>query len=99
MLLPLFAVVAAVVFSAFTTRELPAPQVYEDKFYWFDLSGNYTGRYVTKSDEKVITDCQDETTVLCENGYGPEDFNVIGNPQSGLRSTAQVNEPLMTKNQ
>ena len=94
MVVPFLALVAAVLFSAFTSVEQPAPQVVEDELYWFDPAGNYTGRQATKSEEMVITDCLDETTILCENGYGPEDFNVIGNPQSGLRSSAQVNETI-----
>ena len=91
----LSAVVLMVITSAFTFAEQPKAPVLEDPLYWFTSSGVYTNRHQVKSQEIISSGCPDQSTVVCERGYGPEDFNTFNNPQSGLKSTAQPNALIM----
>ena len=93
-----FAVLAAAITiatSAFTFADSPKAPALEDPLYWYTSSGVYTNRHQVKSQEIISSGCPDQSTVVCERGYGPEDFNTFNNPQSGLKSTAQPNALIM----
>lgn len=59
--------------------------------YWF-VGSTYTGRLNTHIDEVPLSGCPDAGAVHCENGYDANDFNITGDPTSGLKSSATIND-------
>ena len=59
--------------------------------YWF-AGSVYTGRYNTRSVEIAICGCPDIGSRHCEDGYDANDFNITGDPTSGLKVGATIND-------
>lgn len=59
--------------------------------YWF-TGITYTGRHNTHSAEVLICGCPDYGSKHCEDGYDANDFNTTGDPTSGLRPGATIND-------
>jgi len=97
-LIGLFAIIA-IATCAFTLK--PSSQVAKKEnsekqvsLYWF-IPGTpavYTGRQNTKTNEITPSGCSDNGTVHCEDGYDDDDLVTSGNPYSGLKSGADINE-------
>lgn len=85
--------VLAVITSAFTVKAIQKDNdAKQASLYWF-VSGVYTGRQNTKVNEKPLSGCPDAGSVHCEDGYDANDFNIIGDPTSGLKSPgATIND-------
>lgn len=82
----------AIVTSAFTLK--PVKKEIEKKqasLYWF-VGSTYTGRQNTHANEVPLSGCPDAGAVHCENGYDANDFNTTGDPTSGLKSGATIND-------
>lgn len=73
------------------SKKAPAPSL-----YWF-VGSTYTGRQNTHVDEKPLSGCPDMGTVHCEDGYDANDFNIIGDPTSGLKNGATINDVILKK--
>lgn len=85
-------VLFAVFICAFTLKtEHNRNSKNDPSLYWF-VGSTYTGRQNTHVDEKPLSGCPDMGTVHCENGYDANDFNVTGDPASGLKSGATIND-------
>ena len=94
-LIGLFAIIA-IVTCAFTLK--PSSQVGKKEnsekqasLYWF-VGSTYTGRQNTKANEISPSGCSDSGSVHCEDGYDDNDLVTSGNPYSGLKSGADINE-------
>jgi hypothetical protein len=59
--------------------------------YWF-VGQTYTGRQDTHVDEVPLSGCPDAGIVHCEDGYDDNDFNTTGNPASGLKTSATIDD-------
>jgi hypothetical protein len=82
----------AIITSAFTAKtvkeETGKKQV---SLYWF-VGSSYTGRQNTHATEVPLSNCPDMGVIHCENGYDANDFNTTGDPTSGLKSGATIND-------
>jgi|SRR5678810_1296785 len=90
-LIGLFAIVA-IITCAFTLKpvkhDINKKQV---SLYWF-IGSTYTGRQNTHPDEVSPSGCPDSGNVHCEDGYDDNDFITTGDPFSGLKSGATIND-------
>lgn len=59
--------------------------------YWF-VGNNYTGRQNMHVNEVPLSGCPDAGLVHCEDGYDGNDFKITGDPTSGLKTGATINE-------
>lgn len=59
--------------------------------YWF-VGQTYTGRQDTHVNEVPLSGCPDAGLVHCEDGYDDNDFKTIGDPTSGLNSSATIDD-------
>lgn len=86
------AVILGIVTTAFTIR--PSKKEDEKKqvsLYWF-VGTTYTGRQNTHTNEVPLSGCPDAGSVHCEDGYDANDFNTTGDPTSGLKPGATIND-------
>lgn len=67
------------------------PKINQVSLYWF-TGAIYTGRYNTHSIEAGICGCPGYGPIHCEDGYDANDFITTGNPTSGLKANATIND-------
>lgn len=78
--------------SAFTLAPVKkAPDNKLVSLYWFSGT-TYTGRQNTHAAEVPLSPCPDTGTRHCEDGYDANDFNTMGDPTSGLKPGATIND-------
>jgi hypothetical protein len=97
-LIGLFAIIV-IATCAFTLK--PSSQVVKKEtsgkqvsLYWF-IPGTpavYTGRQDTKANEISPSGCPNTGQVHCEDGYDDNDLVTSGDPYSGLKTGATINE-------
>ena len=84
--------ILAVITSAFTAKTIKKDNNNKQvTLYWF-VGSSYTGRQNTHATEVPLSGCPDMGSVHCENGYDANDFNTAGNPSSGLKAGATIND-------
>ncbi len=82
----------AIIASAFTAKTIKKEDSKKQvSLYWF-VGSSYTGRQNTKVNEKPLSGCPDTGGIHCEDGYDGNDFNVTGDPTSGLKTGATIND-------
>lgn len=82
----------AIITSAFTAKTIKKVDSKKQvSLYWF-AGSSYTGRQNTHATEVPLSSCPDMGAVHCENGYDANDFNVTGDPTSGLKAGATIND-------
>jgi hypothetical protein len=59
--------------------------------YWF-VGATYTGRQNTHASEVTPSGCSDSGSLHCEDGYDDDDLVTSGDPYSGLKSGATIND-------
>jgi len=85
-------VLFAVIASAFTLKSAKKESdTKQTSLYWF-VGSTYTGRQNTHTNEVPLSGCPDMGSVHCEDGYDANDFNTTGDPTSGLKSGATIND-------
>lgn len=85
-------VIFAALTSAFTTLpEMKANDSKQAPMYWF-IGSSYTGNFNSRAVEVPLSSCPDIGTKHCEDGYDANDFNVTGDPYSGLSTGATLND-------
>ena len=85
-------VIMSAITSAFTVN--PVKKALDSKqvsLYWF-VGSSYTSRQNTHASEVPLSSCPDAGAIHCENGYDANDFNTMGDPNSGLKSGATIND-------
>jgi hypothetical protein len=62
--------------------------------YWFtsEMLPTYTGRQNTYADEILLSGCPNTGPLHCEDGYDDDDLIISGDPYSGLKSGATIND-------
>jgi hypothetical protein len=84
--------VVAVITSAFTVKALKKENSEKPaSLYWF-VGSTYTGRQNTHTAEVPLSQCPDLGQVHCEDGYDANDFITAGDPASGLKVNATIND-------
>ena len=99
--LPFMAFIIAIATSAFTmTSKEAGPESFQQDLHWYSvLNGTpeYDG-FQTKAEEKALTGCEDETTVVCARGY-TESQLVNGDPEQGPINFNVYSDQIMRTNQ
>lgn len=86
-LLGLFAVIAAVSLSAFTSAKTSEKAVKSAPLYWFEYDmGSGTGAYVDygEKSEFFIAGCEDDGEIDCRRGYALTDLANQSDPDQGV---------------